>query len=852
MAFDRSGNPHRARGVVFLLACTWSWGLDGWAQTIESQVRTLFQARCLACHGAELREGGLRLTSRADVLGRADSGELTVVPGDPEASVLWQRVASTDPDHRMPPEGDPLSKQEVALIRQWIKAGAAWADPPSADRRSHWAYQRPAYVRPTRDTTGWARTPIDHYVLSQMPTWAQAPPSPEQPARLLRRVYLDLIGLPPSTEEVNQFVARPTDEAYAKVVERLLSSPRYGEKWARHWLDLARYSDSNGYQADQIRELWAFRDWVIDAMNADMPFDQFTIEQLAGDLLPEATHSQIVATGFHRATTCNVEAGVDPEGNRTDQVIDRVNTTGTTWLGTTLECAQCHNHKYDPITQQEYYELFAFFNNTPIEVEQQGPGSVQFNFHGPKISLPLTEDERDYRSQLQAELERARGELKDRRAKVLARFDTWLTKQHKQLDDGLPANIRKLLELMENERKPGQTKRLRDFFVARDSLWKQCQAEVTALEKRVQSTAPATTLVMQELETPRQTQMFLRGSFLSPGANVAPDVPRVLHPFPEHATRNRLGLARWLTADENPLTARVVVNRWWREFFGRGIVRTVDDFGTQGDSPSHLALLDWLALELQRHGWSMKAIHRCIVSSSTYRQSANILPAARQFDPENIWLTRGPRGRMPAELIRDNALSVSGLLVNQMGGPPVFPPQPPGLWNQTGRNEPVFKTAVAADRFRRGVYVIWRRAAPYPSFVNFDAPDRMTCVAQRSITNTPLQALTLLNDEAFVEMALAMAARVLNDTQGRSVSSQVEYAMRLAVARTPTSHEVQLLVNLLNDELERLRLAPEEAEKLVSQSSQTLKIDSPDDRIAWAAWFCVCNGLLNLDETISK
>ncbi|GIT38583.1 MAG: hypothetical protein Ct9H300mP7_5040 [Verrucomicrobiota bacterium] len=490
---------------------------------------------------------------------------------------------------------------------------------------------------------------------------------------------------PPQPGEIDDFLASPSERGYGQMVDRLLANPQYGEKWARRWLDLARYADSNGFQADQLRDSWAYRDWVIDAFNSGMPFDQFTIEQLAGDLLPNATSAQKVATGFHRAPTCNVEAGVHPESNRVNQVIDRVNTTGTVFLGTTLECAQCHDHKYEPFSMTDYYRMLAFFNNTPLEVKQQGDG-VTWNFYGPTISLPLTPEQQARRAELQREIDNSKGKR------------------------GSPNSVKK----------------------------KGYQTVHNARDERNEQAAPNESHAARQLSDSRR----FPGKAGTPG---------VLHDFDGSLPSNRLGLAKWLVDPANPLTSRVTVNRWWAAFMGRGIVSTQEDFGTQGEPPTHRGLLDWLGLELINSGWSMKHIHKLIVKSRTYRQSSRVTDEHLEKDPANRYFARAPRVRMSAEMIRDSGLAASGPLVNRMHGPPIYPPQPGGIWRHVGRNAPKFVVATNENRFRRGVYIVWRRGAPYASFVNFDAPDRGTCVVDRPRTNTPLQALTLLNDEAFVE-----------------------------------------------------------------------------------------------------
>lgn len=814
----------------------------------HTQIRPILDTRCGVCHGAHSDfEGGVKFTDAKAAFMRSDSGAFPIVAGSPPESALWARVTSDDPELRMPPEGDSLTDAELSLIREWIISGADW---PRDETTVHWAYRAPQKTLPPPDTTGWSRGLIDQFVRARMSPMGLSPSDQAEPARLLRRLFLDLIGLPPSVDTVNRFIRDPSDAAYERIVDKLLASPRYGEKWARHWLDLARYSDSNGYQADQIREMWAFRDWVIESMNVDMPYDQFTVEQLAGDLLPDPTPSQRIATGFHRATTCNVEAGVDPEANRTDQVIDRVNTTGTTWLATTLECAQCHNHKYDPISQQEYYELFAFFNNTPMEVKQEKKGSVQFNFYGPKMQLPVSKETEHRRLLLETERARLKAAIESAEARLLPKFAAWLVQQRSNPNE-TPEGIRPLLRLNADELSDIQSKKLQEYYFDADPSLRQHRLDLATVEAQLVVLEPPTTLVMQELPAKRETTIFVRGNFLQQGASVEANVPGVLGSLPKDAPPNRLGFAQWLVDPRNPLTARVAVNRWWYELFGRGLVASIDDFGAQGDPPTHPRLLDWLALELQLHDWSMKWLHKTIVMSSTYRQTSHTSEDQTSIDPQNKWLSRGPRNRLPAELIRDNALAISGQLNQRMKGPPVYPPQPEGLWHQTGRNEPVFVAATNGNRHRRGVYVVWRRAAPYPSFTNFDAPDRMTCVACRPNTNTPLQALTLLNDDAYVELAKAMAVRVMRETEGQGLLSSIEYAVKLTVSRAPRRQELELLQELFKEEHAAIQADSTRVDEL-TRGTELTGLQLPEDAVTWATWFSVCSALLNLDETISK
>ncbi|MBI1375580.1 MAG: DUF1553 domain-containing protein [Phycisphaera sp.] len=996
-------------------------------------IKPLLDAQCMKCHGREKRKGGVLLTYRAAAMTESDLAHKPIVPGDPDASEMIRRLTLQDDDERMPPSKAPLKAEEVDLLRRWIKEGAVWPDDGS--HRKHWAYIKPVRPElPAVSDASWCRTPIDRFVLARLDAEKLTPSREEDPAKLLRRVYLDLIGIPPTPEEADAFLADQSPEAYEKVVDRLLASPRYGEKWARQWLDLARYADSNGFQADQIRENWAYRDWVIKAMNADMPFDEFTIDQLAGDLLPDATVDTRVATGFHRLTTCNVEAGVHPEENRTNQVFDRVNTTGTVWLGTTIECCQCHSHKYDPFTQNEYYQLFAYFNNTPLEVKQKA--GVTFDFVGPKMALPLPEQQRGKYADLhgkyaalkakydaattQAAADQKRWERDA--AEALRHPPKWTTlrpaafettggETYEVLDDGsvllggtvpgttvytftaqtsltnitgfkietltddslpgkgpgrgdeersnfvlneftvtaataktpgkaapvkltdpradysqpnwdvgglidgngktgwaiadqfhkphwatfqtdkplnadggetvltftldqnfgrgrvigrlrlsaltgsgdalgLPKEVATLL-MKDDKRSKKEQKVIDDYYAKANPVADKIRSEMEAVKRELDNIEPPTTLVMVEMDKPRETHVMMRGNYLHPGQEVEPGTPATLHPLDPDLPKNRLGFAQWLMSPENPLTARVTVNRWWAAFMSRGIVATQEDFGTQCEPPTHPKLLDWLAVEFIESGWSMKHMHKLIAMSAAYRQSSKVTPELVERDPVNLLYARGPRFRLSAEQIRDSALRVSGLLSEKMYGEPVYPPQPPGIWRQVGRNEPKFNTSTGEDRFRRGVYVIWRRAAPYPSMVNFDAPDRAACVPNRARTNTPLQALTLLNDEAYVEMGLALAARVMQDRAGADTRDKVTYAFRRVLVREPTSFEAEHLAGVYERELAQLKKSPKEAEELI----RTVKGYTPPkqlDHVELAAWFRVANVLLNLDETVTK
>ena len=542
---------------------------------------------------------------------------------------------------------------------------------------------------------------VDAFVRLRLAKEDMDPAPRAERGTLIRRLHFDLTGIPPTVQEIAAFEADRSKGAYAALVDTLLASRHFGERWARHWLDLARYGDSTAIHEDIIRPSWAWRDWVIQAFNEDMPFDRFSIEQLAGDLLPKPTMQQRIATGFHRAAPFNTESGTPKEARRTYQVLDRVNVTGTVWLGATLECAQCHDHKYDPISQKDYYRLYAYFNNTPDEMGKN-IGAGRAAMAGPTLKVGGT-----------------------------------------------------------------------------------------------------TTFVMQEMAKPRRTRIFKRGNYETPGENVAVGLPGFLHSPEPDLPKNRLGLARWLVDKANPLTARVAVNRWWSEIFGSGLVRTGTDFGTKGDPPTHPELLDWLAVEFMENGWSMKHMLRVIVLSSTYGQSSALTPEKLAADGDNRFLSRAPRLRLSAEAIRDNALSIAGILSPAMGGPPVYPPQPDGIWWIRDDKSPVYKTSMGEDRYRRSLYTIWRRSYPHPTFSNFDAPNRITCAAERDRTNTPLQALTLLNDPIYLEAALGFARRMSGESAPASIEERIRKGFRLATAREPEAKEVALLADLFKSRLER-------------------------------------------------
>jgi hypothetical protein len=732
-----------------------------------------------------------------------------------------------------------------------LLVAVAHSSDETAAKSDHWAYASPRQVRlPSVRQRDWCRNSIDYFVLHRLEAENLSPSVEADRATLLRRVSLDLIGLPPTVEELNAFLLDDSVDAYERAVDRLLGSPAFGERWSIPWLDAARYADSNGFQRDGHRIAWPYRDWVIRALNADLPFDQFTVEQLAGDLLPNATIDQRIATGFHRGTTVNTEAGTDQEENRVNQVIDRVNVTGTVWLGTTLECCQCHDHKFDPFTQTEYYQLFAFFNNTEMETKEASSGGAAREFIGPSVELPDTVELAARRAAAQALVREKEEECERHERSRSSEFDAWQRKMTDAVHTGdapkeLTPALVKILKTPEARRTKKQIEQLRAFFFDRDADLKKLRQELARSKQELERLNPPTSLVMVERDPPRETRLFKRGNFEMPGEVVTTGTPRELPGWSADLPSNRLGLARWLVQPDNPLIARVTVNRWWAELFGRGLHATPEDFGVMAEEPLHRELLDWLAVEFVRCGWSMKHVVKLMVTSATYRQSSRVTADLLRRDPKNELLARGPRHRLTAELIRDQALLLSGLLTRKLGGPPVYPPQPANIWRVTGAVDNKYPSSTGPDRYRRGVYTVWRRSSPYPSFVNFDAPDRAACVVKRPRTNTPLQALTLLNDPVYVEAAVALAELMQSD----DVSSGVEAGFRRCLSRSASSSELATLQSLWETERARFEQHPVDALRLLGQQFKKLESGELARR---AAWVSVSNALLNLDELITK
>ncbi len=1028
------------RAALPALALTLAWAALQAAEPaakvdFRHEIEPIFVKRCSECHGPDKQKAGLRLDRKADALHGGKSGKPAILPGQSAASEVIRRVTTDDTDDLMPPKGDRLTATQVAALRAWIDQGADW---PDGDPAQHWSFVKPERpALPPVKQADWPRNPIDNFVLARL-DHENLTPSPEADrATLIRRVSLDLTGLPPSLAEVDAFLADQRPEAYEKLVDRLLASPRFGEHWARWWLDLARYADSNGYQVDLARSIWPYRDWVINALNRDLPFDEFTIEQLAGDLLPDATLDQRIATGFNRNTKINDEGGGDAEEYRTKAVKDRVATTATAWLGLTMNCAECHSHKYDPISQEEYYRFYAFFNNSadggnysveptiPVpapslntrvnylhaqirkvqqelaEAEQALPaeqaawerrlagkadvwkvlnltnavstgGSSYTNLpdHSilatglnpiydtilvdantdltgitavllevlPDPSLPKNGPGRwgqtgnfildefglsisppdggskeptpaffrtahaDWQQQyyhaehavdrnpktgwaigpqfgqrhfLIAELKEPVGLAGGTRLSF--RFDHYHGNSHTigrmrlsvttEPDPEalwpVPAEVSKVLAVPATDRTEDQRHELAAFYRTASPTLRRLERELFRLNHREEELAAKkyTTPVMQELPQPREAYVQIRGSFLDKGPVVTPGVPAFLPPLPKDLPPNRLALARWLVDPANPLTARVTVNRLWERCFGTGIVKTSEDFGRQGEPPSHPELLDWLACEFMSptfgpaaRPWDLKHVVRLIVTSATYRQSAAASEELLQKDLYNRLLARGPRFRMDAEMLRDQALAVSGLLNPEMGGPSVYPIQVPNLWKEIGFLRPEigmdeWPTSIGPELHRRGVYTFWRRVCTYPTFATFDAPSRDVCASRRPRTNTPLQALAGLNEPTLLEAARVLAQRVLLEG-GATPAEQIEFAFRLCTARPPTEAERARLLAFLDQQRRSFEQEPQAAQKLLAVGSA----DRPPtlDTRQVAAWMMVANVLLNLDETLTK
>jgi hypothetical protein len=794
-------------------------------------VRPILADNCFICHGParSTRKAKLRLDTHDGLF--ADE---TVVPGQLAKSKLWQRVSSHDPEQVMPPasKGRKLTAQQIDLLRRWIEQGASW--------QNHWAFippQRPD-VPKVKNTT-WGKNPIDAFILSRLEAAAIAPSPPASRETLIRRLTLDLTGLPPTLKEIDDFLGDTAANAYDKVVDRLLSSPRYGERMVLEWLDAARYSDTNGYQTDGTRAMWPWRDAVIAALNRNQPFDQFTIEQIAGDLLPGATVPQKIATGFHRNHMLNGEGGRIAEESRVDYVVDRVDTTGTVWLGLTVGCARCHEHKYDPLPHKEYYQMFAFFNN----VAEVGGVDRRHSTAAPVLELPTDEQKRKI-----ADIEKAIGDkqkqLDDAAKKHLGGLDAWEKDTGKEK---LPAKVAAALKIDGPKRNDEQKKLIREQFLSRFPETQKLRQQVEADRKQLAAVKSGVliTMVMEDRKEPRDTFVLLRGAYDRHGEKVQPAVPKALHPLPANAPKNRLSLARWLVAKDNPLTARVTVNRAWQMFFGIGLVKTSEDFGVQGDAPSHPALLDWLATDFAGD-WNVKRLHKLIVTSGTYRQSAKVNPAVLERDPDNRLLSHAPRLRLSPFQLRDQALALSGLLVDKVGGPPVKPYQPPGLWEDFSFNQIRYTQDHGESLYRRSLYTFWRRSIGPPNM--FDTPARQVCTVRQARTNTPLHALILMNDVTFVEAARVWAERLMK--QPGTPEDRLAIAFRMATGRQPSAVEHKVLASGFQRLVKQYAGDRAAAEKLVSAGEHAR--DTKLDLAEHAVYAAMLSTIMNLDEVVTK
>ncbi len=784
------------RSIAPLFAAA-AFAQDAGVKFFETDVRPVL-ATCQGCHNERNKMSGLALDSREAVLAGGNRGAV-LKPGSAAESVLIQAVEQTGA-LKMPP-GGKLKPEQAAALRKWVDMGAPWPAGNKVSKRAgadHWAFQPvKRHDPPAVKNTAWVRNPVDNFILARLEKEGLKPsPEMDKPG-LLRRVSLDLTGLPPTAQELREFLADSSPEAYDKVVRRLLSSPHYGERWGRHWLDIARYADSDGYTIDAPRTMWRYRDWVIDRINEDVPFGEFVVEQFAGDLLPDATQDQLIATGFHRNTPSNYEGGIDFEQYRVEAVVDRVSTTGAAFLGLTLGCARCHDHKYDPVSQKEFYQLFAYLNNVnEITKEAERP-----EFNRPVMEVPTPDEierKKAFRSQFQA------------------------------LSNEFIKYIRDLNAARADARK--------------DLGFKERMANLRALRQR--EPKYTTALVMQELATPREAYIHLSGDFTRKGIAVKPAIPAFLPQLPPEKN-TRLDFARWLVAANNPLTPRVTMNRFWQQYFGKGIVETEDDFGAVGSKPSHPELLDWLASEFVRQKWSQKEMHRLIVTSAVYRQSSKNRDDAAEVDPYNKLLAKQNRLRLEAEIVRDAGLTASGLLSRKIGGPSVYPPLPEGA-NSVTQVKREWQTSTGGDRYRRGIYTYFQRSAAFPGLLVFDAPDATSTCTRRNRSNTPLQALTTLNDLAFIEFSQGLARRALKDG-GATDAERIDYAFQLAGARPPRDTERRKFQEFLAGRLEEFRTSPERAEEMLK-----MPVKDGEDKPLLAAWTSASRLLLNLDSFLTR
>ncbi len=816
--------------AAILLAPAIAWGQEDAVRFFEERIRPVLATRCQGCHNEELKTSGLSLASREAALEGGTRG-VAIVPGSPENSPLIAAVDHSGP-LRMPPTG-PLSDSEIEDFRTWVRNGAAWGKagvgPTTAE--ALWSLRPVQRVEPPRlHNLDLARNEIDHFVVAKLEAEGLALSPEASRTTLIRRASLDITGLPPTPDEVRGFLEDDSPDAYERLVERLLESPHYGERWGRHWLDIARYADTNGYSIDGPRSIWRYRDWVIDALNDNMPFDQFVIEQVAGDLLAEPTKTQLVATGFHRNTMVNQEGGIDFEQYRVEAVVDRVRTTGAAFLGLTLACARCHDHKFDPISQREFFQIYSFFN----DVDELG-GNLEETVGRSRMMHPILEfgdpASLEKRDRLQREIDRHGKEL----AKLQQSLETSWDERFPSGGDSEIEIAREIIAMPPDERSSVQDSVLKRVFSKHVKEYEAKANQIRELRRNLPDIE--WTMIMRDLPEPRDAYIHVQGDFTRKGDTVRPGTPRVLPPLPQDAPRNRLGLARWIVSAENPLTPRVTVNRIWQRYFGLGLVETENDFGSQGSAPSHPELLDWLAAEFVRRNWNLKEMHRLILHSATYRQTSDYRLDAAEVDPGNRLLARQNRIRLEAEIIRDVALAASGLLSPAIGGPSVYPPQPAGA-GQFTQVDRKWKADDGPNRYRRGMYTYFIRSAAHPGLILFDAPIAQESVTRRNRSNTPLQALTLLNDESQTEFAAGLASRILDHSENRD--DRIRHAFEICLSRPPARPERERLGEFLGSMRDEFATNSDAREEAGADSAEA------------AAWMAAARVMINLDEFVTR
>jgi len=822
-------------GLGWILAGT-AEGVGAESVSFSRDILPILSDNCFACHGPDegARKAKLRLDTHEGVLGSGKSGEIAVVPGQVTASELIHRVVTADPDDVMPPpkSNRKLTPAQIELLQRWVAEGARWG--------RHWAFETPRRPNPPVFLGSAGRNPLDAFVRTRLEREGLEPAPEASRATLLRRLTLDLTGLPPRPEEIAAFEREESPGAYERQVDRLLASPRYGERMAWEWLEAARYADSNGYQGDSERTMWPWRDWVVNALNRNLPFDQFTVWQLAGDLVPTPTREQRLATGFVRNHMINGEGGRIPEENRIDYLFDQAETTATVWLGATFNCTRCHDHKYDPYTQRDYFSLVAFFNRTAVDGSGGDPQSK------PNLEVPSSEQ-----LERQALLEQKLAAT----AQATTQYELTLfprsegqTAADSTAAKEAPKEVLEFLKQPAAQREAGRLEKLANHWKEMDPAYFRVLSEQrqTRVDRDAVVRGIPRVMVMEDVATPRDTFILNRGAYDKPGARVDAAVPACLTPFPPGAPTNRLGLAQWFLESEQPLTARVTVNRAWQTFLGIGLVKTAEDFGVQGERPMHLELVDWLATEFRESGWDVKHLHRLIVTSATYRQSSQVTPAAFERDPENRLLARGPRHRLPSWMIRDVALATAGLLVEDVGGPPVKPYQPSGIWEEATFGNKRYEQDHGAALYRRSLYVFWRRIVGPTLF--FDVASRQTCTVKTPRTNVPLHALLTLNDVTYVESARALAERVQHTTGDDS--DRIQQVGRWVLGREFTAEEVRVLTAALQRHLATFTRDPAAARQLLATGESPR--DEHLDPAPQAAWTVLCSTVLNLDEALTK